>query len=176
MPRKGNKRVRRRGKSSKSFTGLHWLRVNDFAGGVIGPGDRANWLRSSLSVQTDRDFWLQGFELQAVSESSAGSVGACIQVSVNNPSSTSSNNFWNTGPIIVGNVPFRKYFKITGTVPFSKDVATASVLLFVDNICQRAADVGSLRYVLRLDLKVSPEAFERSCPTYLPVTSNLFPL
>lgn len=146
-----------------------WVTWNDWAGGVIGPGDRANWTKGNLSIPADRDFCIKGFWLQVTPEPSSASQGAlggvCCQVSVNNMYLTESRNVWNTGPLLVGAVGMhRRYFRVSGTTNWSKDAVSGQVLLFIDNICQRRNDTSSLRYVLELDIRVSPEAFGRACP------------
>lgn len=181
MPRKTRRNSSRKPRSSRgrqSFLGPEWLRFTDFAGGILGPGDRATWLRSNLAVPTDRDFWMVGVELQVVSEPSSSKQGATggatVLLSAENPVGKDvSANFWNSGPIVIGVTPFRRYFRFKGSIPFSKDSAKSQSLILLDNICQRADDISSVRYVMRLDLKISPEPFGRNCPTILPTVSTL---
>lgn len=172
MVRRGSKSRRRRQTNSSV-----WVTWNDWAGGVIGPGDRANWTKGNFSIPSDRDFCLKGFWLQVTPEPSSASQGAlggvCCQVSVNNMYLNESRNIWNTGPLLVGASGMRRrYFRVSGTTNWSKDAASGQVLLFIDNICQRANDTSSMRYILELDVRVSPEAFGRACPTLQTVPSS----
>lgn len=162
MPRNKRKQRRRRGGS------LKWLPFNDYAGGIIGPGDVARWPRSSFTIPIDRSFRIIGFYVQAIAEvasATQGAIGgACFQVEVYNPVGTSSSmQLWNTGPIVIGTLPYRRRFRISSQV-YPPDIVSTADLLKVSNVCQRKTDTASVRYVLRIDVVISPEEFGEKCP------------
>lgn len=161
---------RRRKRSNKGRGGSpQWLPFNDYAGGVLGPGDQALWIRRNFSIPSDRTFFIRGVHIQAIAEAASGSQqtvgGACMQVELYNPPASPdvSNQFWNSGPLIIGSVPFKRYFRMK-SLPFPDSTSPQATLLAFSNICQRKTDTGSIRYVARLDVALSPEEFNRKCP------------
>lgn len=163
MPKRSRRARRRGGRRSPK-----WLPFNDYAGGVIGPSDVASWKRASFAMPVDRSFFIRGMYIQAIAEvasTSQGALGgACLQLEIYNPTGpTATMQLWNTGPIIIGTVPYRKYFKVKSLV-FPPDMAMSAQLFTITNVCQRKVDTSSIRYVIRLDVEISPEEFGNQCP------------
>ncbi|KAK9738861.1 hypothetical protein QE152_g9520 [Popillia japonica] len=170
MPRKPRQRRRNRGAPP-------WLPYNDYVGGVLGPGDQALWRRSNFSIPRDRQFYVMGVNVQVVTEAASATqefVGhACLQVELYNPTSSSkSAQFWNSDPIVVGPIPYSRNFRMK-SLPWTDATPPEVTLAAFTNICQRKTDTGSIRYVARLDVMMSPKEFSRTCPNNLsgPITS-----
>lgn len=157
MPRRNRNR---RGRSRRSRAG--GTRFSDWIGGVENIAGTTAIKRSDFAVPTDRNFRITGIQAQFCTVTSGS---ACFQMRVYGPYSTSS--VWCSGPLVVGSVPIRRYFRIRPSNEFPSDIDSSRIIVAIDQICQTKSESDQLRFVIRVDFSLSNEMFTEACPKLL---------
>jgi len=156
---RGNRRRRNRRPTNNISIFYDWF------GGTVNPDRDALWTTDQIEAPKDRPFKVVGLFIQVAP---VDYVTGAFFVKVYNPirSDDAGKAIWTTGPIIVGQMKYNRFHRISGTLWFPAS-PTKQPLISITHICQMKAGTQPLRYIVKVHFHLGAEQLSEHCPVRL---------